>query len=408
MPRRNTVLEALLVEYGLTHEQLALDVNRVSLELLGKPGDCTDRHVRRWISGEVQWPWTRYLLPLAEIFGRPPQAMGFVPRGKNSTNLPAPPRPATGREEPSVHRRRFVTASTAATVSTALGLHHVPTRGRITMSDVGRVEEQIARLDQHFFAIGGGAVLAVATSYIERLTTTLNNASYGERIERALHGAISSLHSSAGWAAHDYDDTRQAGLHYAAALQNAMLSGDASAIARAWSNVAMHARIEGRHRQAVQLSRAALDDRRARHDARISALLHCRLAVGQARTGDPKGAARSLLAAEKAYDGVSGPAPAWLAFLTPAEISGLTAIALDALGDHARSAAATRQAIELLPVSMRRSRTFYGVQLAKLQLDLGEREQAAATVQTIDSSNLDSRRITTRLAAVQRTLGEHR
>jgi hypothetical protein len=78
--QRNTALEALLTEVGYTHQELADEVNRVAEDRFGTPANCTDRHVRRWISGEVQWPWCRYLLPLQEIFGRSPEAMGFVPR----------------------------------------------------------------------------------------------------------------------------------------------------------------------------------------------------------------------------------------------------------------------------------------------------------------------------------------
>lgn len=81
MPKqRNTTLEALLTEFGYTHQQLADGVNRIALDEYGTPANCTDRHVRRWIAGEVRWPWPRYLQPLQEIFGRSPEDMGFVPR----------------------------------------------------------------------------------------------------------------------------------------------------------------------------------------------------------------------------------------------------------------------------------------------------------------------------------------
>jgi hypothetical protein len=114
--QRNAILKALLDEYDFTHRSLADEVNRVAEDIFGRPGDCGDRHVRRWISGEVCWPWTRYLLPLERIFDRPAQALGFVPRGKASANLSRPPRPAQQEEEPAVHRRRFITAS-ATTVA---------------------------------------------------------------------------------------------------------------------------------------------------------------------------------------------------------------------------------------------------------------------------------------------------
>lgn len=409
--RRNTVLEALLDEYDFTHNSLAREVNRVAEDIFGKPGDCGDRHVRRWISGEVRWPWSKYLLPLERIFDRPAQGLGFVPRGKNSASLPTPPLPRSmpapkQQEERFVQRRRFITASAVTTVALALGIDDTPTRGRLAMSDVHRVHERIGRLDAHFFSIGGGPLVSVSTDYIARLRAALDGCTYGDRVEKALHGAVSSLYASAGWACHDSGDTDQASLFHAASLQSAMLAADPSAVARAWSDLSLQARRAGRHREAVQITRAALDNRRARQDPRIAALLHARLAIGQARTGDRTGAARSLLGAEKAYDRVNPgqTVPPWLAFLSPAELSGLAAITHRALGQYDRAEAATVQALQLLPSAMRRNHTLYSVQLAELQLAQGEREQAAATVDAIDATSLDSRRISGRLSVLQRTL----
>ncbi|WP_251054638.1 twin-arginine translocation signal domain-containing protein [Streptomyces sp. ISL-66] len=406
--QRNTRLEALLAEHDYTHRTLADTVNDVAVGIFGKPGDCTDRHVRRWISGEVRWPWTKYLLPLEQIFDCPAQAMGFLPRGKNSAQLARPPArqsPASKELEP-VKRRRFLAASAAATVTLALGIDDTPSQGRLSMSDVDRVQSVIGRLDAHFFAIGGGPLLSVCTTYVDRLRDALDGCIYGDRVEKALHRSISSLYASAGWAAYDTDDPAHAALLHTASLQSALLAADPSAAARAWSNLALQARIEGRHREAVQITRAALDNRRTRQNPHIASLLHARLAIGQAKTADRTGAARSLLAAEKAYDRVNAAAtaPTWLAFLSEGELSGLAAIAHQAMGQYDRAEASTVQALDLLPSSMRRSRAFYGVQLAELHLLQGDREGAAATVAALDHSSLDSRRIADRLANVQRTL----
>ncbi|MEK8171769.1 hypothetical protein NKH77_27610 [Streptomyces sp. M19] len=77
---RNMVLDALLSEYGFTHEAFAEEVNRICGEITGKPGSVSDRDIRRWIAGAVRWPTTRYLQALTQIFDRQPEAMGFVPR----------------------------------------------------------------------------------------------------------------------------------------------------------------------------------------------------------------------------------------------------------------------------------------------------------------------------------------
>ncbi|MBT2469373.1 twin-arginine translocation signal domain-containing protein [Streptomyces sp. ISL-66] len=303
-------------------------------------------------------------------------------------------------------RRRFLAASAAATVTLALGIDDTPSQGRLSMSDVDRVQSVIGRLDAHFFAIGGGPLLSVCTTYVDRLRDALDGCIYGDRVEKALHRSISSLYASAGWAAYDTDDPAHAALLHTASLQSALLAADPSAAARAWSNLALQARIEGRHREAVQITRAALDNRRTRQNPHIASLLHARLAIGQAKTADRTGAARSLLAAEKAYDRVNAAAtaPTWLAFLSEGELSGLAAIAHQAMGQYDRAEASTVQALDLLPSSMRRSRAFYGVQLAELHLLQGDREGAAATVAALDHSSLDSRRIADRLANVQRTL----
>ncbi|WP_241266785.1 hypothetical protein [Streptomyces scabichelini] len=65
---------------------------------------------------------------------------------------------------------------------------------------------------------------------------------------------------------------------------------------------------------------------------------------------------------------------------------------------------ATAQALELLAPSMRRSRAFYGVQLAELHVAQGDLDRAATTVAAIDAAAISSRRIGERLAVVHRTL----
>ncbi|MFM9449126.1 hypothetical protein [Streptomyces acidiscabies] len=409
---RNTALEALMTAHGFTHRTLADEVNRRSQKIFGRPGAATDREVRRWVSGAVRWPTARYLLPLVQIFEQPPEALGFVPRGRSS-QLPvppaAPPVPAAGgsKEDPMMHRRRVLLASTAATVTLVLGLDETPMTGRMTLADVARVNSQVERLHAHFPAVGGGALLDVITSYIDRLRGTLAGCTYGPRVEGELHRVISSLHSSAGWAANDARREDAAALHHAAALQSALLAGDRTGQARAWSNLALQARIEHRDREAVQITQGALTSRTVRRDARMSALLHSRLAIGYARSGDHRAAARALLAAETAYDrfDTAPPAPSWLVFLDASEISGLSAIAHRAMGRLPAAEDATVQALRTLPPARRRNRAYYSVQLSEVQAAQGNTAGAAATLAAVDTSTLSSQRIADRITAVRRTLG---
>ncbi|MBC2906652.1 hypothetical protein [Streptomyces cupreus] len=371
--QRNTKLEALLTEFGYTHTQLADEVNQTAEDTFGKPTQCTDRHVRRWIAGDVQWPWSRYLLPLQEIFGRSPEAMGFMPRKSSRVPAPPPPRPARAKEQRPVRRREFIAVGLAA----ALGLDAIPTAGRLGTGDVERIRAIVPALYGYDHALGGGALHEVAVQALQQVHHALNHCTYGERVERALYAATGDLAASAGWFA--YDAGRQAtatGL-YNEALQAGMLAGDGQLQARVWSNLAMQARLRDRDQEALRIGRAAVETRQAKTDPRLMALLHCRQAVGHARVGERVRAERSLSRAETSYGRASGEPAAWLSFLTPAELTGLAGAAHHALGKYGRAQQLTADALGMLEAGFARNRVYYTLQRAQALLDGGDVEHAA-------------------------------
>ncbi|MET7934829.1 hypothetical protein [Streptomyces sp. NPDC005322] len=406
MPKqRNTRLEALLLEFGYTHQQLADEVNRIAEDLLGKPSTCTDRHVRRWVAGDVQWPWAQYLLPLQEIFGRSPEAMGFVPRGKSS-RVPSPPqRPTPVKEVRPVRRREFITAGLAA----AVGLDTIPAAGRLGSADVDRIRRIVPALYTHDHALGGGALHAVATEALHRVRDAVNRCSYGERVEKQLYAAVGDLAASAGWFAYDAGHQREATALYNEALQSAILAGDGSLQARVWSNLAMQARLLGRDQEAVRIGRAAVETRQAKRDPWLMTLLHCRQAVGHARVRERSRAERSLARAEATYDRASGQPEAWLAFLTPAELAGLAGVAHQALGRHRRAQELTASALDMLEPRFERNRFYYTVQRAQALLDGGDVEEAVmeASRASSMSDRVQSERVRDRFTDLRRAIGRH-
>ena len=121
----NQTLADLMAEYGYTQEELAERVNDAAERILGVRGNATDRHVRRWLSGEVVWPQDRYRVPLERLFGREAGKLGF--------------------------RRRTRRALSSVTVARAG-----------TAADLGLEADPLQR---RFFLEGvGGALLAVAAS----------------------------------------------------------------------------------------------------------------------------------------------------------------------------------------------------------------------------------------------------
>jgi len=371
--KRNTRLEALLAELGCTHQQLAEMVNRAAEDLFGRPADCTDRHVRRWIAGDVQWPWPRYLLSLQHIFGRSPEEMGFIPR-KSSRVPPPPRRPAPVKEQRTMRRREFIAVGLVA----ALGLDQIPTAGRLGTSDVERIRAIVPALYKYDHSLGGGALHDVATEALRHVQSAVNHCSYGDRVERSLYSAMGDLAASAGWFAYDAGRQGEATGLYNDALQAGMLSGDRMLQARVWSNLAMQARLLNRDKEALRIGRAAVETRQAKSDPWLMALLHCRQAVGHARTGDRTRAQRSLARAETAYERTQGQPAAWLSFLTPAELTGLAGAAHQALGQHRRAEQLTASALQMLEPRFERNRVYYMVQHAQALLDDGDIEHAAA------------------------------
>lgn len=396
--QRNEALAALMDEYRHTQKSLAAEVNQVA-DRLGAPAACTERHVRRWLSCEVRWPQQRYLLPLQEIYGRPPEAMGFLPRGASSA-VP-PPRRSPHRQEDDMRRRSFM----ATSVITVLGLDRLPEQGRIGASDIARIDGILARLDAHFAGLGGGAVRQAAAELLARLQRATAHCVYSPRIEADLYRAMSAAAACGGWSLHDCGQTDQAARLRHEALQAALLSRDPVASTRAWSDLAVQAEQDRRPREAARITRTALEDRHLRREPRLAALLHARLADYVA-ADDPRGMGRHLAAAERAYDRAEpNAATSWLSFVSPAELRGLGALAHQSAGRLRRAEQLTVEARDLLGSAYVRNRTYYTLLLAEVQLAQGKRDAAAATAATLETDAIDSTRITGRLTRLTSALG---
>ncbi|MFH8991701.1 hypothetical protein [Streptomyces sp. NPDC017940] len=405
--RRNTRLESLLAELGYTHQALADEVNRLAAEESGEPTNCTDRHVRRWISGQVRCPWPRHLRLLERVLGCGPQDMGFLPRteaptratsqaGTGSTTGDAGSQDSLSTLHP-LQRRTFIAGALAAT----LGTDQTPQLGRLGMSDVDRARATVGRLDAHFNGLGGGALVDVAADYLQRLQRALNQCTCSERVERAMTRAMADVAACAGWSAHDCGDSFRARRFRNEALQAALLSRDPVAVTRAWSDLAAHAKLAGRPAEAARINRAALGERHLRAEPLLASLLHARLADCLARTGDTHGMGRHLTAAARAHDRADpSVTPGWLAFCTPAELSGLGAIAHRSAGRYAHAEQHAQQALDLLDAGFNRNRTFYLTLLAEIQSAQGEHAQAAATVAKARAGLVSGRRIGDRLERV--------
>lgn len=127
------------------------------------------------------------------------------------------------------------------------------------------------------------------------------------------------------------------------------------------------------------MARRALESTRTGRDPRLSALLHSRLALGHACQGEAGRAGRALVLAEKAFDRAAGEPSAWLAFCGPAEILTQASLSHHQLGHLDQAERLQRQALALLPLTLRRNRFTETVHLASCQLDARRVPEAAAS-----------------------------
>ncbi|MFF4926089.1 hypothetical protein ACFY4B_36420 [Kitasatospora sp. NPDC001261] len=380
--RPNEVLRALMKQAKLPAEDLAEAVNTAEERRFGRPGNATGRHVRRWLSGRTALPQNHYLISLMDVFGLPADQLGFTLSDKRSRELAgfhtAPTLLVeTTAKEDHVLRRSFMIAATGNLLSFAFA--PLPTSGRIGASDVERIRESIDQLHAVDDLYGGEQLAAIAEAFVKQIEEAMRNCLYGPRVEKALYQVIAQLRASAGWFAFDSGDQDRAGTNFDAGLRAALLADDKQLLARIWAYMSRQSWALGKATETITIARRALDTTRNNRDHRLSALLHGRLALGYAASGQSALCGTALARAETALDRV-GPAPAdpWLAFVGPGEVMAAAAMSYMDLGQPDRAAHQEEQAMQFLDPGFRRNRFATAVHLSECYLADGQVEQAVS------------------------------
>jgi transcriptional regulator with XRE-family HTH domain len=375
-----------MTEYGFTQEELADQVNAKAEDLFGKPGNCTDVHVRRWLSGRVAWPWPRYLIALQEIFGRTPTEIGFIPRGLESVTALAKMRETVPklREQPTqqeidhpVHRREFL-GVTAGNVA-GFVWPEVPESGRIGMTYVQQARSALDHLHGLDDQFGGVGLADIAERCIRRVKAAMSVCTYGSNVEKALNSLLGEFSASAGWFAFDAEEQDRARRNFEAGLIASRLAGDRLLEGRIWVNMSRQACHIGRGNDAVTMARAGITATRAAGNPILVSLLHTRLAFGYAKQYEPGRSARAIARAETAYDRVTEPVSGWLSFFGPDEILAQAAMCQYSLGRYESAEESGRQALILCGSQYQRNQFASTVHLVECQLAQRHVEEAVST-----------------------------
>lgn len=360
-------------ERGLTQVELS-DVVNTRLICAGHEGTVSDRTVRNWLTGRTRWPHLRQREALEAVFVCTAEELGFSP--------PARKRPA-GEPEPPVRRRTFLTATTGTT-AVVVAAPFLGAPPRVGTSDVIRLRSGLDALMALDDSRGGHeglgrAALAGAAECLEKQKLGAT-----QRVRLRLFSVAADYTATAAWSALD---TKRSGRSYALlgkALYLAGMGQDPVAQLRVWNSYAMLAHQRGEHVEAVDSAQTAQTVAITKRDPLFASLAHARTAIGHSNLGDRQAALRSLGHAQEALGkaNLGDPRPSWVAFYGAAELTAITAIVRDRIGDPAGSEAASHKALGGIPKQFRRNRALAATRLALAQLHQRDIDQACATAST--------------------------
>ncbi|WP_322973961.1 hypothetical protein [Actinacidiphila oryziradicis] len=282
-----------------------------------------------------------------------------------------------------MRRRDFLTATTGtAAVAVPLAASRPTSVGT---SDVIRLRSGLDALMALDDSRGGDeglerAALAGAAEAVE-----MQKRSASQRVRQRLFSVAADYTATAAWSAIDARQPDRAQQHLDRALYLAGMAKDSIVALRVWNSYAMLAHQRSLHTQAMDAGYAAQTTAITRRDPLFASLAHARTAVGHSNLGDRQAALRSLGCAREAMGKASpdDPRPSWVDFYGPAELTAITAIVQDRIGDSVEAEAASHKALSSIPTQFRRNRALATTRLALAQLHQRDIDQACATASTV-------------------------
>lgn len=374
---RNEALEAWMKEHRYSSNSLARAVNSELEALTGRLGTYDGRHVREWRSGRVRWPNTATRKVLADLSGKSPVDLGFVPRRRIS--------PAAAPQEDPMYRRTLV----AGAISTAIAVAApgtTPTR-KIGMNDVVRLQQKFTEVIASDHKRGGQRDIEHLAGHLADTALNLQNSGIAtQRVRSSLYATAASFRSSAMWAAIDGRRFKDAIAHMREAQALAELSGDQAIKFRIWSHAGTLYRHMGRPADARAANDVARNLHITRRDPMFASLGMARQMAIQGVSHELRSLPRTFEQAREAMNRASTdtPRPVWLlAFWDDAELHSLALSAYLAAGDWTTAEYHAHQCLASLRPHMQRSRAIATSRLAQAQLAQGDTDTATHTAMTV-------------------------
>lgn len=346
--------------------------------------DLDGHYVARMERGVVKWPNPPYRSGLRHVLGVATDAeLGFQQTNRGST---VPVRDDGPLRLPAV-------AKTAASTEVTTFL---------AMSAAFQTADR---------QVGGGILYPTVVRYLNtdvapRLLDT-NGAN-----SAAIFAAASSLTEIAGWMAHDTGQDDKARQHFDKAFRLASAAGHDALAGNVCASLSHLAGQLGQPSDAVRIAEAGLIRAdQAVGTRRLTARLHAMRARGLSMQGDARACAAALDDAERTLAHVTEEQPAaWIAQFDDASLAAEAAMCLRQLGLLAQAEQQAHRVIELRSGDRVRSRAFGQLTLARVLIDAGRHDEAAAVGREVCAvaSSLTSARVRSRLDRLGEILTAHR
>lgn len=154
-------------------------------------------------------------------------------------------------------------------------------------------------------------------------------------------------------------------------------------------------------KDALLLARAALHGAGEGLSPKVFALFQERIAWAAAQIGDATTICWALGQVDEALDLAGGePEPHFVYWLNRDEADVMAARCHLRLGDANRATALLRPAIDRYPEGHHREKALYLSWLAEAHMERGDRDAASTIIEEIEELNVDSHRVSARLAAM--------
>jgi transcriptional regulator with XRE-family HTH domain len=312
-----------------------------------------------------------------------------------------------------VYRRTFLNLGAAAATAGVAGLAGIDLEdgADVTYADVEQLNRIVVRLRSLDARHGAVDLWEVAASRAHGIASLLDHAEYGDQVGAALVELAGRAYMCAGWLATDAGQHDAAHAFYAEALAVAGHAGSPEIHVHALSNLALHAGILRRPRQALRYVAAAERALPAQPLGRVPAMLTMRRGRLLAMMGDLDGAKQAFTAARHTLDHDQAVPASWLGFFGHAEIDAVEADAALDLRNPRRSTILLEDSLAAYDPKFARNRCLHLVRLAKARASAGQVDGAAeSTGEALDllDSDVASVRVGTELRLVAEQLHQYR